>query len=383
MKSLAKTILFISFEANLEYPNAQTNHTLELAKALSDQGCQTTVITSGTVKNSNSKNFLHIPGDNHEILGSKIKKIKAIIWKNINIYRIAKKHIKESDVIYERHHTLGIVGLLLAWRYRKPLYYEVNSLNGEEALYIHGMYGNYISKAFNKWLKFQLRQSRAVFVQTIELQDLVRNIYELDNVAVVPNGAALTARASKVHKAKNMIQCLYVGAMDDYHSLESILDIFGGLKKIAHLTVIGGGPNANNLKDRYSNEVSNITFSGYLKHDEVLRRIKAFDIGLAPYNIESPLFKKYGFYFCPMKLMEYSAAALPTIIVGASNSLVSVFEDSGACLVVKKPAGLKKELERLYAEPDTLSRMSAKALATGRKFTWHRAAQSTLEVFNA
>jgi glycosyltransferase involved in cell wall biosynthesis len=92
---------------------------------------------------------------------------------------------------------------------------------------------------------------------------------------------------------------------------------------------------------------------------------------------------KYGFYFCPIKLLEYSAAGKPTVIYGASasNSFIEIFERNGACEVVSSEEKFIKVISKLIEDDRRRQEMGKNAKNIARCYTWNKSAKKTYEVF--
>lgn len=379
-----KTILSISFDANSKNNNAATTHTLCLAKELASL-CDNVVLVTGSIEPTHSEgNLIKVNTPTSLIEGFFLTKVFRLTKNNWLLYRSAIKYGKDANVIYERHNSGCFVGLLISKRLRKPLYYEVNSLSAEEAMENHNIHNGLIKGLFHKLMQLQLSQASGVIVQTQELKQLLKKTYTVKNVSVISNGASTHSRNNlKRPVRKHSLNVVYVvGTIDIYHSVTDTLDIFKELGDTYRIKIVGSGPTLSNLIKKY-NGYPNIIFTGNLTFEKAQRQIQLADIGIAHYNLDSPLFQKYGFYFCPLKLLEYSSYGKPTIMIGASNSFVQIFEEAGACIVLHKPQELKSTLLDISRNPEKIKDMSTKALKIAKLFSWETAAKKTMEVLNA
>lgn len=378
------TIISISFDAIDGSNVAATVHSRRLAQGMSSLGHKVELIAAGQHNDeasiSDSLTIINVRTPN--LSGSIVTKLVSMVRKNMALYNMAKRHATKSTVVYERHNSGSMVGLLLSKRFNKPLYYEVNSVNSEEAMDMHGINNRSLRKLFKWATRWQLRQARTTFVQTDELQALIQAVYGPLRVVVVPNGVDVPPWVDIDRRTRRgRLKCIYVGSTDTYHDIGGLLMVAAKLDRTVDLTIVGTGGNIEEYRSEYS-VCTNIRFLGRLSYESALKEMREADVGLAAYNLAMPLFAKYGFYFCPLKLLEYSGAGMPTVVLGKSNSFVRKFEKNGACLVVGDVGGLEEALRYLVNNPDRVEAMSKHAYETVQGFTWEAAARKTLSAMN-
>lgn len=379
------TIISISFDAIDGDNVAATVHSRRLAQGMSSLGHKVELVAAGQHNDeaSISDDLMIVHVRTPSLAGSLVTKLASLVRKNIALYNVAKRNATQVSMVYERHNSGSIAGLLIAKRFNKPLYYEVNSVNSEEAMDIHGINNRSVRTLFRVATRWQLRQARTVFVQTEELKDLVQAFYGPLRVVVVPNGVDVPpARADVDRRAHHgRLKCIYVGSTDTYHDIAGLLRVSAKMGGIVELTIVGSGENVDEYRKEYS-AFTNIRFLGSLSYDSALREMQEADVGLAAYNLSMPLFAKYGFYFCPLKLLEYSGAGIPTILIGMSNSFVRIFEESSACSVVSGVGDLERALQYLVKDPGRVEEMGKRAYETVQRFTWEATARNTLMAMN-
>lgn len=377
-----KNLLYISFEGSNERSDAQSMHTRNLAEAFAPHVGNVTLVLTGKPETEERGNYRQVGVAAPHLAGGMLGKALGLVKKNIAMYRAAMKYGREADVIYERQNPGSFIGLLVAKRLKKPLYYEVNSLNAEEAMLVHGVTFKPVISFFRGLMQYQLNNAKRVFVQTRELQEILQSNYKAPQTIVVPNGAHVPeSYPLKVERQPGQpLEVVYVGTVDGYHALSDILETVSGLEGKVNFTAIGTGPTLNELREQYK-KVPNVHFTGSLPHHEIPGRLAKADVGIAHYNTGSELFKKFGFYFCPLKLIEYSAQGMPSVIIGASNSFVKQFEDAGVCQVVDDADALSGILVDYYEHPEKVADLSRKAYETAKPLSWDAIAQRTLQEF--
>ena len=308
-------------------------------------------------------------------------KLFGIVRKNVQFFRLSCSQTKNSSAIYEIHNVLSLSGILLAKRYKKPIFFELNSPNEAEVLENYRVTNPVITKIFSLLMKWELKQSDHIFVQTKELKALIQQLYGPLPISIAPNGA-YPPREFPVVANRKRLQCVYVTTIDRYHAVESILDTFSKISKVASLVLIGTGERLEEYKQKYA-KYKNINFTGRLPHESVLQYISNADFGLAQYNLSSAHFKKFGFYFCPMKMIEYASLGKPTVFIGTPNSVVSDFIKNKACINIVSNQALTELIVELAKSPRKLLIDTTNcARKFSQEYTWDKIAEHIVGVMN-
>ncbi|MEY6432459.1 glycosyltransferase family 4 protein [Thioalkalicoccus limnaeus] len=163
----------------------------------------------------------------------------------------------------------------------------------------------------------------------------------------------------------------FVGTLKPWHGLEILMDAFARLHARhpdCRLLIVGEGPERRKieatLEDRRIGFAARLT--GAVAPDQVPEYLAAMDVGLAPYP-ELP-----DFYFSPLKVYEYMAAALPVVAsrVGDLDQIVQP-EITGLLCPPGDPAALTAMLERLRADAPLRRRLGNAARARAlSEYSW-------------
>ena len=127
---------------------------------------------------------------------------------------------------------------------------------------------------------------------------------------------------------------------------------------------------------KYRND-KRFIFVQNVPHDKALYCILNSDICIGSYDPEYSLFKKYGYYFCSLKLLEYAAASKPSIIYSLSNTFLKKFENANACLVVNSRKDFISKLVNLMQNKELRDIMGINAKKMATKYSWENAAKKT------
>ncbi len=164
-------------------------------------------------------------------------------------------------------------------------------------------------------------------------------------VELLPNAVA-AARFAEPARGDGESTAVFTGTLRPWHGIECIVAAWRLLGTAApRLLVIGDGPGRDVL------ESVGAEITGLLPHSLVPSLLAQADIGLAPYAVDSPA------YFSPLKVFEYLAAGLATVVgdidgiagvVGAGEAVVIPRGDSMALAhAVARLANDGQERERL------------------------------------
>lgn len=188
-------------------------------------------------------------------------------------------------------------------------------------------------------------------------------------VEVMPN-AVDVERFSLGGRGGDRPVAVFAGGLRPWHGVETIAQAWAMLGRDAPpLLVVGDGPD----RDVLAGVASRIT--GQVAPGAVPALLAEADIGLAPYGRETPD------YFSPLKLFEYLAAGLATI-VGDLPGVTSVVDERSACIITAGDAhALAAEVARLQADPIQRRQLGYEGRRlVERAHRWSHRARRILEV---
>jgi glycosyltransferase involved in cell wall biosynthesis len=127
---------------------------------------------------------------------------------------------------------------------------------------------------------------------------LVADGVDAGKVEVLPNGVA-PERFAPARRDPERFVVGFAGSMKPWHGIDTLVEAISQVPNV-HLEVAGHGPQ-DALLERLPAE--RVTRFGVLPQARVAELMAGWDVGLAPY---APV---DGFWFSPMKVLEYMAAA--------------------------------------------------------------------------
>lgn len=156
----------------------------------------------------------------------------------------------------------------------------------------------------------------------------------------------------------------FVGTLKPWHDTGTLIDAFAILRQTkipdARLLIVGDGPERPHLEERLGRLglAEAARFTGSVPARAVPQWLARMHVAAAPYHGDRP------FYFSPLKLYEYMAAALP-VVASDVGDLRQVLDSGrlGSLVRPNDPAALAAELARLAQDRGRGARLGAAARA--------------------
>jgi glycosyltransferase involved in cell wall biosynthesis len=187
-------------------------------------------------------------------------------------------------------------------------------------------------------------------------------------VEVLPNAAAIERFPPPARNGADPV-AVFAGSLRPWHGIETIAEgwrILGG--SAPELLVVGEGPALAELGGL------RMTATGAVPPAWIPGLLASADIGLAPYSPTAPR------YFSPLKLFEYMAAGLATV-VGDLPAVTDVVGPDTAVVIPRGDAeALAKAVAALCADPSERRRLGENGRAlVAAGHTWRHRARRILE----
>ncbi|WP_341734660.1 glycosyltransferase family 4 protein [Microcoleus sp. EPA2] len=183
------------------------------------------------------------------------------------------------------------------------------------------------------------------------------------------------------NKEASQINLLFVGRLVPYKCADIVIEAIGRLdpviKNKTRLTIVGDGPERNNLENRVQElklgEI--VSFAGWVNQQETLDYYRKADIFCFPSIRE----------FGGAVVMEAMACGLPCIVANNGGIGEYVNEETGFKIEPNSREYLTEELTskiKLLVEDDRLREsMSAKAMEKAKEFAWDKKAEKIVEIY--
>ncbi|MBO0728614.1 MAG: glycosyltransferase family 4 protein [Acidimicrobiaceae bacterium] len=199
------------------------------------------------------------------------------------------------DAIYERFSLFTAAGVRTAAQLGLRHVLEVNAPLRQEAARYRTL--PYPELAASLEAEVMAETDRVLAVSKALARVLGADGVDASRIEVVPNGVA-SERFAPARRDPERFVVGFAGSMKPWHGIETLVDAVLAVPNV-HLEVVGHGPQEA-LLDRLP--AKQVTRFGTLPHARVMELMASWDVGLAPY---APV---EGFWFSPMKVLEYMAA---------------------------------------------------------------------------
>ncbi len=248
----------------------------------------------------------------------------------------------EPDLIVARLDLYLYSAINTARTHNVPIIIEADSPPVFEAVEFQKQYLRIskIPQEIERWVlhnaDFSVMQSNALQKYFVERHDL-----DPAKTAVVTNGADVEKFSQngryemliRKYQLRGKPVLGFVGSMSAWHGVENLKRIIlEVLRKYRHtkflLVGTGGGQEADIRRFIAENELQeNVELTGYVPYAEIPKYVSLMDIVLAPYP------KLNFFYYSPVKLFEYMAAAKPVVTtdIGQIAEVVTNGQDGILC----------------------------------------------------
>lgn len=282
--------------------------------------------------------------------------------------------VAEIESVLERYSLSSSAGMEAAQALGLPFTLEVNAPLADEAARFRGLPNVDWWRARERDL---IREAGQVVVVSAALRDHALACGALPGViSVVPNGVDVGryrqgGRAAIRSKfgIEGSVVFGFVGSLKAWHGVSVLLEAFAALPRTHRLLVVGDGPERVALETQAGRlgVRRRVVFAGAVPHAEVPAYLDAMDVGVAPFEPIS------GFYFSPLKVIEYLAAGLP-VVASRQGDLPQVVGDAGILYEPGSPDALIDALRRLADDRDLRTRLRRNAVARTDSLDWNHVA---------
>jgi glycosyltransferase involved in cell wall biosynthesis len=291
------------------------------------------------------------------------------------------------DIIYERYNIFLPAGIWAKRRFGLPLLLEVNAPLYHERKRYDGLKLD----ALARWTeRYTWRGADRVLPVTDKLAEyIIAAGVPAQRITVIPNGVDLDdfAVGKQVAEAKAALRPTlrlerqtvlgFVGFVREWHGLERVVELLAedGARS-RHLLIVGDGPARPTIEARARElgVLEQVTITGVVARDQVMKYIEAFDIALQPSVVE---------YASPLKLFEYMALGR-AIVAPDSPNIREILQDGHDAVLFdhNTPTAFKAAITHLLADPVRCGHIGVAARETllERGLTWQRNARRVTDI---
>ncbi len=280
------------------------------------------------------------------------------------------------DVVIERYSLESAAARVATWRCGVPLTLEVNARLVEEATRYRGL----VDPAAEQREQRTLRDADRIHTVSSALLSWVRESAPAVPATWIPNGADVAHfRASHPPAADpfpGRPVVGFAGSMKPWHGVDQLLEAFARAREThpeAALILVGTGPLADAVRERSRRPDlrGHVLCTGQVPQDDVPAWVARFDIAVAPYL---PL---EGFYFHPLKVVEYLAGGR-AVVYSDQGDMRELVGGAGLAHAPGSVPQLAERLTRLLGDEALRGELAAAAASGGAALDWGVIAERVL-----
>lgn len=260
-----------------------------------------------------------------------------------------------ADVVYERFSLFTVAGVRAASRLGVPHLLEVNApLRAEAARFRTLPHPDAAASAERE----VFARTRAILAVSEALAAWVRSTGCATPVEVAPNAVDPARFSAPARRRGDRFVVGFAGSLKPWHGIDVMLDacrVAMATHPRLYLEVVGSGPMSLAVK-RARLPAGRVTMHGQVDHAAAIGLMQGWHAGLAPYH-DVP-----GFYFSPLKVLEYMASAVCPIAsdLGQIRDLLGGGA-RGVLVPPGDPASLAEAMADLAADPKRAEIRAAEA----------------------
>lgn len=389
-------IIYYSPHPNLilNNPSGYGTHMREMIKAFEEAGHTILPVIMGGIEVKDSTAVK--PNFFKEFLK---KVIPTILWETLKDRQLLKFDLMASgiletaiknfapDIIYERGNYMQISGGIMAKKYGVKNILEINAPYVEERRKYQGK--SFLLKLAQKNEKIRAETADKIVVVSSPLKKYLVSRHEISEskIIITPN-AIDTQKLNVIESKKEEVLKKYglngkfiigfVGSIAKWHGVEILIQSFVRVKSQipnSHLLIVGGGETMEDLKKLTESlgVISEVSFTGNVKHEEVFTYISLMDLTVLP---------RTNWYMSPIKIFEYGAMG-KSIIAPDNDPVKDVminYEDG--LLVEPNKVSIGDAILHLFNNPELKVKVAQnfkeKVLSN---YTWKKTAERILTDF--
>jgi glycosyltransferase involved in cell wall biosynthesis len=298
---------------------------------------------------------------------------RAMAAQALQVEAIARERAVEA--IYERSSLFSASGVRASEVLRLPHALEMNAPLSEEARQFRSL--PHAREATRVEARVR-EETDHIFAVSAPLADrLADDGVARAKVIVAPNGVDPLKFRPDRRSVSGSLTVGFLGSLKPWHGVGVLLEAFAralARRRDLRLEIVGTGPEAPAI-ERVRLPPEQFAYHGPLPHAVGIAVMSSWDVGVAPFL---PL---RGFYFSPLKVVEYMAAGVCTIgsDLGQIRSLLGGGE-RGVLVEAGEPEALADAILRLASNRERAAELGARARAyVHRTLSWSANAKQALD----
>ncbi len=221
------------------------------------------------------------------------------------------------DIIMERYYNFAGAGILAARRFGIPSILEVNALIIDPPVVLKRRLDDTLGAPLRRWATAQCRMADRIVtpLHTTVPSDIPRT-----HIVELPWGANVEHfRVDRPVISPTQPIVVFLGSFRAWHGVLDAVRAGGILVeqgRVCRFLFIGDGPQRTAAERLASRWREQFTFTGAVPYDNVPALLAQASVAVAPFDTAAhPALRAAGFFWSPLKVFEYMAAALPVVTI--------------------------------------------------------------------
>ena len=212
--------------------------------------------------------------------GSILEFIKFIFFGIFKLRSISRKF--QPNIVFA---FFSIPGGMLAdinkFFFKTP--YIVSIRGGDIPGFQLGKSHERFQKFANPFIRKICKNARLVHVNSQRLYDLtIGNAIDLDKVKILPNGINITDFSFRENVVEKKPKMLFTGRLSKQKNLDVFLKALRHIKSDYHFTIVGNGPEKENLMNIVQDNKLNVEFIDWMSREELQQLYGEYNIFVLP-----------------------------------------------------------------------------------------------------
>ena len=288
---------------------------------------------------------------------------------------ITTKRVGRPDLV---HAFFGVPSGLIAYGLKKVwntpyvVSFRGKDVHGGQSREMGGITGLLKAVSTPVW-----RNADALVANSSGLREIANNVDPTVRVEVIPNGVDTDRFRPEPHGTKGPLRVLYVGRLEPYKGLETLLQAMTQACRIPSaftLRIVGDGSLRSELERRsHALGLSDIvTFEGWVDRARIPDCYRSADLFVMPSVVEG----------MPNCVLEAMASGLPVIAshVPGTEELIDPGQ-TGLLFESGDDTGLADALTRCHGRPDLRKSLAEGARAVSMSRSWERVATDYTNIY--
>jgi L-malate glycosyltransferase len=284
-------------------------------------------------------------------------------------YKLAQKLIEKNN--YDLSHAFfgipcGYISMKLNRKYHTPY---IVSLRGSDVPFYNKRFF-WLDKLIFKNLSGKIwRKAENVVANSKGLKDLALESHPRQTIEVIPNGVDTEEFKPKNNSLNQTIEILSVGRLIPRKGFDYLINALGGLNNVK-LTIVGDGPERENLEILAQKQKVNLNLRGVVDHDKMAEEYQSGDIFALPSLNEG----------MSNAILEAMASGLP-IITTETGGTEELINNNGFIVKERSAKSIREKIKKYLENPNLIKKHSKKSREIAEKLSWQKVAQEYYNLY--